>query len=73
MIIETWIAAIIFILVATSGAVCALGWMHEENKNNRKSRKIKDLQVKCDFQAQYIEKLKSEIAVLKVNLDGKKK
>ena len=73
MIIETWIVAIIFILVATSSCVCALGWMHEENKNIRKSRKIKDLQAKCEFQTQQIEKLKSEISVLKVNSEGKKK
>ena len=73
MIIETWIVAIIFILVSTSSCVCALGWMHEENKNNRKSRKIKDMEAICEFQARQIAQLKSEISVLKINLDGKKK
>ena len=73
MIIETWIAAIIFILVTTSSCVCALGWMHEENKGNRKSRKIKDMEAKCYFQAKQIEKLQSEISILKLNLEGKKK
>ena len=73
MIIETWVAAIIFIFVATSSCICALGWMHEENKNIIKSRKIKDMEAKCDSQTRKIAKLESEISILKLNLEGKKK
>ena len=73
MLIETWVVAIIFILVAASLCLCSHGWRHEEKNSVHLSKKIRELMAINDFQEKQIQKLQSEISILKLNLEAKKK
>ena len=73
MLIETWAVAIIFILATASSCLCSLGWRHEEKNSMHLSKKIRELMAINDFQKKQIQKLQSEILILKLNLEEKKK
>lgn len=73
MLAETWLVTIILIFTTVALCVCSFGWMHEEKNSIYLSKKLRKANEVIDFQEKHIQKLQSEISILKLNLEEKKK